>query len=398
MRILFIAAILLVSISTYVCGEDPFPMPGGDTQSNPADKTDPFKDIDTGEADTGEIPFMSSDDTASIETTDMGGPLDTEIEVVDEATGGDESITAVQPEGIANPNVFFYRGWKYDHKRNILGVGKINTTKAPTGKHYQFLTLGGKLLEIKQYGLGRKLDKAHKYSFGPSGLKKAVTTRDAKGKITQKGVIEYDQDERRSTEKYYRADDSLIIEYKYEYDEKGKLVRIAGYDPSGKLKKSTEIKNDDRGNPIELKSFKGKNIRQTEKIGYDDQNREISRKIYDERGKQTESTNYEYDERGNRVSKISEETLLSTEDREYNAAQRKKGLVVLDGQWMTPAERDRLISEQRKYAEKAMEVHDTSAGDQTPLPPFDSTGTESTPASLPPMPGSDAGTAPGMPN
>ena len=400
MRILFFAAILLISISTYGYGEDPFPTAGGDTQSTAADTNDPFKDIDPAEDGSAEIPFMSSeaDDSAAAETPDSNRPPDPEIEVGAAAAGAGDTASAIKPEPAANPNVLFYRGWRYDHKRDILGVGKINTTRAPAGKHYQFLVLGGKLLEIKQYGPGGKLGKAHKYSFGPGGLKTGVTTRDAKGKITQRGVIEYGPAGKKTTEKYYRPDDSLIIEYKYEYDDQGRLVRIAGYDSSGKLKKSTEIKNDDRGNPVEIKTFKGRSIRQTEKIEYDNQNREISKVIYDERGKQTESTNYEYDERGSRVTNISEETLLSKEDRDFNKKQRKKGLVFLDGQWMTPAERDRLISERRKSAEKAMQVHQTPAtGDQTALPPFDSTGTESTGPPVPPMPAPDSGAAPGMP-
>ena len=399
MRILFIAAILLIPISTDVYGEDPFPIPGGDTEITVTGTADPFKGIDPGDAGTGEIPFMSmeDDDTGSAKMPGLDEPPDLEIEV-DDITGGEATTIAITPEVVANPNVLFYNGWRYDHKRDILGVGKINTTRAPSGTHYQFLTLGGKLLEIKQYGIGGKLDRAHKYLFGPSGLKTGVITSDAKGKITQRGVIEYDQDGKKATETYYRSDDSLVIEYKYEYDEQGRLVRIAGYDSSGKLKKSTEIKSDDRGNPIELKSFKGKSIRRTEKIVYDEQNREISRTIYDERGKQTKSSSYAYDERGNRVSKISEETLLSKTDRDANEKQRKAGLVFLDGQWMTPAERDRMISERRTNTEKAMAVHETpGTGDQTTLPPFDTTGTGTTGPPMPPETMPDAGTAPGMP-
>jgi len=399
------AAVLLLIPALCLWADYPFPDSTGDTEGKAPSGDDPFGPAGKTDTDSATIPFMPTE--AEQPQPDSTVESDQNAESIQQPDG---QTPVIEPSAVSdNPNVTFYRGWKYDYKRDIIGTGRINSKSVPSSKHYQFLTLGGRILEIKQYGLSQTLQKVHKYEYGPGGLKIGVKTSDANGKIRQKGVMEYDQAGRRTTETYYKPDGSLIIEYRYQYDDRGRLVRIAGHDQGGKVKKATEIAYDESGNPIEIKQFKGSSIRRTEKIKYDRQNREIARTIYDEYGKQAESTSYEYDSQGNRITKISEETLLTEQERGFAQQQRKKGLVYLDGKWLTPVERDRLISERQKRAEKAMVVHETpQMGEQSPLPPFDTTGqttdSEKTTVPMPPMPPpmpkpgtGDTELAPGMP-
>jgi len=324
--------------------------------------------------DTGTANDTSTGDTGIAEDTsiteDTGIAEDTSTT---EDTGIAEDTSITEDTGTAGIKLIYYRSWKFDYKRDIVGVEKLDVDSLPQTKHCLFVWSEGKLNELKQYGSGQKLVKIHTYTYDERDLKKAITSTDVEGNIIQYGRIVNDDQGRRLKESYFTPEKKLIIEYKYIYDEEGKLIEIAGYSFSGKLRKKNQIAYNGAGNPSEIKYIKGDNIEKIEKIGYDQQQREIFRTVLDKYLNTISSSRYRYDQNGNRISVISDKSIFSEEEQAYRDRQRKRGLVPFDGGWVTPAERDRQLRRRARLPNETVYGESTGkygmgAGPKAPPP------------------------------
>ena len=281
-------------------------------------------------------------------------------------------FAANDTESLPKTKLSRYRVWKFDYKRDVIGIGKLPEDPVPQIKHYRFVLKDGVLLELQQYARGRKLMKTHKYTYNEEGLKTAVVTRNAKDKITQTGEIIYDVEGKRIKESYFTPERQLIIEYKYKYDPEGRIIEVAGSKPSGEFRKSTEITYDETGNITEIKYLKNDEVQRIENIKYGQRGREIARTVFNENNEVISSSMYRYDENGNRISVISEQTLLTEEELKLHEKQRKKGLHYLDGKWVTQVERDRILKDRRKkQAQAAAAGRAPFLNEPAGLPPLD---------------------------
>ncbi len=213
---------------------------------------------------------------------DSLGNVQQKVERTYDAKGNVLTFQLKQGESTVYSQKMTYDG---DKITKIVEFDEIGNPRIVTNYTYNH---SGKLItnsETDENGLQLKKTSL---VYDKDGNNSVQTIYNSLGQVSEKNFLkEYDANGNAKLIEKYNANDSLVVTYQYDYNEKGEEIKSVIYDGVGQIIRQSMSSFDQKGNQIGYEIYEGgKGFVGKDQITYNDKNQEIQLIVFDKNDSQ----------------------------------------------------------------------------------------------------------------
>ena len=199
---------------------------------------------------------------------------------------------------IQQESILYSQKMTYDEDRmtKIVEFDKDGNPRIVTNYDYNE---NGKLITNQESDEAGNLLKKTSFVYDKDGNNSIQTIYNSKGQVAEKNFLKnYDALGNAKLIEKYDANDSLVVTYQYEYNDKGKEIKSIIFDGVGQIIRQSMASFDQKGNQVGYEVFEGgKGFVGKDAITYNEKDQEQQLIVYDKDSKQVKRKTTSYNDK-----------------------------------------------------------------------------------------------------